>query len=126
LALLENVPATTEQSIHSMEQARTHGTILQCISDHSSQFTNNHDGESKFAAYLDANGIKQILARVKHPQTNGKIERWFQTYEQHRDTFNTVEEFMHWYNAVRPHRGLRFEELETPNQAFERKKRAEV
>jgi putative transposase len=126
LALLENVPATTAQSILGMEQARTFGPILQCISDHGSQFTNNLDGDSKFAAYLDACGIKQILCRIKHPQSNGKVERWFQTYERHRDAFNTVEEFVHWYNAVRPHRSLRFDELETPNQAFERKRRTEV
>jgi hypothetical protein len=28
---------------------------------------------------------------------------------------------MYWYNDVRPHRSLKFEELETPSQAFVRK-----
>lgn len=126
LALLENIPATTEESIRGMEQARTFGTIKQCISDHGSQFTTTNGGDSKFEAYLDANGIKPILCRIKHPQSNGKIEKWFQVYEAHRDAFNTVEEFLHWYNAVRPHRSLNWEERETPNQAFERKKHQET
>ena len=40
--------------------------------------------------------------------------------------FSCNEEFMRWYNDVRPHRSLRFDELETPHQAFIRKMKAEV
>jgi putative transposase len=32
---------------------------------------------SKFKDHLKKYGIKPILARVKHPQTNGKLERFF-------------------------------------------------
>jgi putative transposase len=126
LVLIEGENATTDVSIRGMELALKHGQIMQCISDHGCQFTTNNGGDSRFRDWLDANGIKQILCRIKHPQSNGKIEKWFQVYERHRDAFNTVEEFLHWYNAVRPHRALRFDELETPSMAFERKKRAEA
>ena len=37
-----------------------------------------------------------------------------------------IEEFIEWYNEIRPHRSLNFEELETPQQAFIRKMKAEV
>lgn len=126
LALVETHSPTTEASIEGMEQAMTHGRIKQCISDHGSQFISNTDGKSKFKDFLDKNNIKQILCRIKHPQSNGKIERWFQAYKNHRGSFQKKEEFVKWYNEVRPHRSLKFEELETPEQAFVRKMKAEV
>ena len=103
-----------------------HGKIKQCISDHGSQFISNIGGDSKFVEYLEAKGIKQILCRIKHPQSNGKIEKWFDIYRLHRHAFKTKEEFLYWYNEVRPHRSLNFAELETPQQAFVRKMKAEV
>jgi len=127
LSLIECSSPTTEKSIEGVEEALRHGQIKQCISDHGSQFISNiPDGNSKFKAFLDSKGIKQILCRIKHPQSNGKIEKWFDTYANHRHAFKTKEEFLYWYNEVRPHRSLKFEILETPQQAFIRKMRAEV
>lgn len=126
LSLVECSNPTTQKSIQGMEEALRHGKIKQCISDHGSQFIANIGGESKFEAFLDSNGIKQILCRIKHPQTNGKIEKWFDTYRNHRCAFDNKEEFLRWYNETRPHRSLRFDILETPEQAFRRKKKAEV
>ena len=127
LALLETPSATTDYSIEGMELALKHGQIKQCISDHGSQFISNiTDGCSRFKEHLKCRGIKQILCRVKHPQSNGKVEKWFQTYDNHRRAFSTKEEFLAWYNEVRPHRSLRFEELETPQSAFIRKMKTEA
>ena len=127
LALIECYSPTTEKSIEGLEMALKHGKIKQCISDHGSQFSvNKIDGTSKFKEYLDTKNIKQILCRIKHPQSNGKIEKWFGIYDNHRHAFASKEEFVKWYNEVRPHRSLRFEELETPQQAFLRKMKAEV
>lgn len=123
LVLTECDSPTTEESIRGMELALLQGQIQQCISDHGSQFTSNIGGESQFKEFLDQKGIKQILCRVKHPQSNGKVEKWFDTYERHRDAFQNKEEFLRWYNTIRPHRSLNFEVLETPWQAFERKRR---
>jgi putative transposase len=126
LALLETNSATTEYSIQGMQLALKHGKIKQCISDHGAQFICNVDGDSRFKAFLDANGIKQILCRIKHPQSNGKIEKWFELYNNHRFAFPNTEDFLHWYNEIRPHRSLKFEELETPQIAFVRKMKAEI
>ncbi len=79
----------------------------------------------KFREFLKENGIRHILARVNHPQTNGKIERFFGLLEQKLHLFDSVGEFVHWYNYVKPHMSLNFDELETPYQAFLRKLPAE-
>ena len=126
LALLEVESATTDWSIEGMKQAIKHGKIKQCISDHGTQFIHNPGGKSRFKTFLKEQGIKNILCRIKHPQSNGKVEKWFQIYKNHRHAFNSKEEFLVWYNEVRPHLSLRFEELETPQQAFLRKRKAQA
>ena len=126
LALLEVDSATTDWSIEGMKQALKHGQIKQCISDHGAQFVHNLGGESRFRAFLNEHGIKQILCRIKHPQSNGKVEKWFQIYINHRHAFATKEEFLTWYNEVRPHLSLKLDELETPQMAFIRKQKAEA
>ena len=73
------------------------------------------DGE--FKRYLETLGIHPIRIRRQHPQTNGKIEKWFDCYRLHRRAFNSFDEFTGWYNN-RPHGSLDFERLETPEQAF--------
>lgn len=125
LSLMEERSATTDASIQAMEQALVHGRIRQCITDHGTQFTKDDRGRSGFEEFLKARGIKHILCRVKHPQSNGKSEKFNDLYGNHRHAFKTKEEFMRWYNEVRPHRSLRFDVLETPEQAFLRKMRKE-
>ena len=125
LALVECNSPTTKTSIEGMKIAMKFGKIKQCISDHGSQFMNNMDGYSEFQEFLKLNEIKHIKCRIKHPQSNGKVEKWFGCYDSHRKAFKNLEAFLDWYNKVRPHRSLNFEVLETPAQAFERKRRKE-
>ena len=73
-------------------------------------------GYSQFQAFL----AKQ---EIKHPQSNGKVEKWFDTYERHRDAFINKEEFLEWYNEIRPHRSLNWTDLETPNQLLSARKK---
>ena len=124
LALVESNKESTDNSILGMEMALKHGPIKQCISDHGSEFVSNFaDANSRFRDYLKSKGIKQILCRIKHPQSNGKMEKWFDCYDRNREAFKTKEEFMYWYNDLKPHKALNFDELETPSQAFIRKLR---
>jgi len=126
LALIECRSATSESSIEGMQEALKHGKIKQCISDHGTQFIKQEGMDSRFRDFLVENNIKQILCRIKHPQSNGKVEKFFDLYQNKRILFKTKEEFIVWYNEVRPHRSLKFEILETPQQAFIRKMKAEV
>ena len=124
LALIESEKESTDNSILGMEIALKHGQIKQCISDHGSTFTSNFiDAKSRFKIYLISKEIKPILCKIRHPRSNGKIEKWFQAYDKHRDAYKTKEEFLFWYNDLRPHRALNFDILETPSQAFIRKLR---
>jgi putative transposase len=123
LTLFECNSPTTEASIDGLKTALKYGQIRECISDHGCQFTSNNEGKSQFKEFLDSKGIKQILCRIKHPQSNGKIEKFFHLYENHRDKFDSADQFKHWYNQVRPHLSLDFSRLETPWKAFQRKTR---
>lgn len=99
--------------------------LRELILDHGSEFGAHriHDDgswNSEFKDHLKKYGIEPILARVKHPQTNGKLERFFGEYVKHRPAFHSFEEFITWYND-RPHGSLNFQSLETPERAFRRK-----
>ncbi|EMA48519.1 ISA0963-2 transposase [Halococcus salifodinae DSM 8989] len=99
--------------------------ILEVITDHGSEFVNPRredrpDCDHEFEGYLFDNDIEHTLCKVGRPQSNGKIERFFQTYEKHRWRFGTLDEFLTFYNEERPHMSLDWENLETPAEAFER------
>jgi putative transposase len=75
------------------------------------------DWDGEFKRYLEKLGIHPIRIRRQHPQTNGKIEKWFDCYRAHRRCFPSFNDFIEWYNN-RPHGSLDFERLQTPEQAF--------
>ena len=125
LAAIECNSPTTKASIEGMKMAMKCGKIRQCISDRGSQFMNNMEGYSEFQEFLKLSEIKHIKCKIKHPQSNGKIEKWWDCYDSHRKAFRDLESLLHWYNCIRPHRSLNFDVLETPEQAFIRKRRKE-
>ena len=132
LSLGEFSNATTENVIKVFEDAGSHarsfnGHILAVNSDRGTQFyANKRDSRGfarhKFGLYLDSKDIKHIPSRRNNPQTNGKMERWFQEYRKHRSRFESAQEFMDWYNN-RLHGALRLEWGERPGEAFVRKLR---
>ena len=58
----------------------------------------NGDWDSEFRHYLGSMEIHPILACVKHPQTNGKVEKWSDTYDRFRYEYPIVDDFIVWYN----------------------------
>ena len=139
--------ATTENAVTVLEQAISrHGKPASILTDHGSQFYANESetrkrGVSEYEKKLVELGIKQILARIKHPQTNGKLERLHGELQRKLNRFadvtgppgtaapfgsgpieaDPVARFMHHYNYERPHMSLDWDNLETPAQAFKRK-----
>jgi putative transposase len=122
--------ATTELALRTFEAAAARfGYPRQLLTDHGSQYTANQPGGlGEFDRHLiglrrRGVGIRHIFARVKHPQTNGKMERFFGTVETKQGEFPTFDAFVTWYNERRPHMSLDFARAETPLEAFERKLR---
>lgn len=139
--------ATTENALTVLEGAiKRHGKPASIMTDHGSQFYANEAearkrGESAYEKNLVELGIRQILAGVRHPQTNGKLERVHGEMQRKLHTFKDVAgppgtgcpigggvietdpiaRFIKWYNYDREHEALNIDILETPAQAFRRK-----
>jgi Transposase and inactivated derivatives, IS30 family len=119
-----------------------YGRPNQILADNGTQFR-NIIGElgTKYTKLLEGLGIKPIFAKPNHPQTKGKLERWFGTVKQmflgearffiqtHPEytlpDFNLLlKDWVEWYNTKKPHRSLpgnnppfkKF--LETENRVF--------
>ncbi len=125
--------ATTENALRVLDEAiKNHGRPASIMTDHGVQFYANEKeakarGESGFEKRLVELGIRQILAGVGHPQTNGKIERLHGEIQRKLHEFEAImmrksdpmDLFMQWYNYRRTHMSLNDDE--TPAEAFERK-----
>ncbi|MGC9176707.1 MAG: DDE-type integrase/transposase/recombinase, partial [Thermoplasmata archaeon] len=98
--------------------------IREVLTDRGSQFYSNkrdkdNNAENAFEKFLEGNNIKHIISRINHPQTNGKVEKWFHLYEKYRKLFETFEDQVEWYNKVRYHESLDTDYyLQTPVEAF--------
>jgi putative transposase len=120
--------ATTEHAIEVLKKGiATHGKPRQMLTGRDVQFYTSEaegrtQGKTDFQLFLEKEGIKHILGRVNHPQTNGKEERAFGTVKAKLEHFDgSVDATVHWYNETKPHMSLDYENLETPAQAFIRK-----
>jgi putative transposase len=94
-------------------------------SDHGSQFISpkkNKEGEAEheFQETLKALGIIFVPSKVRHPQTNGKCEKFFHILDtEFDDRFETIDEFIDYYNNKRPSEAV---DYMTPNEAYEKRK----
>jgi len=123
--LMEVANANTKNSIKAVKMAQANLEELESFirainTDRGAQFfPNNSEDREKhnFVEYLISQNIKHIPSRVNNPQTNGKLERWFQEYKKHRHRFKSAEEFRIWFNN-RIHGALNYRRGETPEKAF--------
>jgi len=58
-------------------------------------------GLTEFEKFLIKEKITLIVGRVDHPQTNEKVEKFFDIFEKKVKFFDSVDEFMQWYNFIR-------------------------
>ena len=108
--------ATTESALKILNIGiKLYGKPREIITDKGAQFYANkktlegNKGISTFEKELESLGIKLITARRNHPQTNGKIERWFKTWIEHHWRYKDIHEFVHWYNCIRYHSAIEFD-----------------
>jgi putative transposase len=115
--------ATTASSIQAFDAALDKwGIPKQLLTDHGTQFCSDDEKEYVFRNHVTSKGTEHILARVKHPQTNGKVERLVQTIKRLLKRGMTLDEAVRFYNEKRPHMSLENGHLRTPLQAFYEKK----
>jgi transposase InsO family protein len=93
----------------------SYGTPEEVLTDNGSQYV-TWRGTSQFAHECQKRGIKQIVARPRHPQTLGKVERFWGTLW--RECLETavfadlgearlrIGHFIDHYNFQRPHQGI--------------------
>jgi putative transposase len=105
--------ATTENTVLAFTRAiKQYGKPDAILTDNGVQF-NIH---GLFEEFCKTHNIKHILGRVHHPQTNGKIERWFGTYKQEfKEGEDTLNSFVKFYNTERLHQGINYA---TPLQRY--------
>jgi len=112
--------ATAENAVLVLNKAiEEYGCPKQLLSDWGTQFT-----ADIFKERLQQLNIKHIKTRIKHPQTNGKLERWWQTLQQTAEHFGDLQYAIWFYNNKRPHMSLnKPDKIVTPIQAFKNKQR---
>lgn len=93
----------------------SHGSPEEILTDNGSQYV-TWRGKSAFTRELDKRGIRQVVASPRHPQTLGKIERfwgslWRECLESAifvdmTEARTRVGHFIDHYNFQRPHQGI--------------------
>ena len=93
-------------------------------SDRGSQFFPNKkdkDGKAvhEFQEVLTELGIIFVPSKRRHPQTNGKIEKFFHILDTEFDErFKTLGDFFYYYNNERPSEAV---DYMTPNNAYKKR-----
>ena len=104
--------------------------VLRILSDNGSEYCGRRD-EHAYQLFLQLNEIEHTRIKVRHPQTNGAVERLNQTiqeefykvafrkklYRSLEEIQTDLDEFMVWYNTERTNQG-RYCQGRTPMQTF--------
>lgn len=110
--------STGENSAIGLQKAiNLYGAPKELVSDNGSHFKKVHSKKTPCQPVKEVEekyGIKHIFIRAYHPQSNGKIERWFGSYkgEFPRMNYEKVYDCISWvnyYNHERIHQSLNYE-----------------
>lgn len=93
--------------------------------------TSNNHGLTRLSVSLIEQGIKLYFSGIRHPQTQGKVERFHRTLSEsirHKGRPHTLsgwrqalEAFLYEYNHIRPHEAL---EMATPSEYYQPSRKA--
>ena len=96
------------------------------LSDNGAQFAGFRNGFTQFEKWLMNLDVLPIHERIKHPQTQGKIERFHRTlkdellkhivFDDIEDADRQLQRWRYKYNNIRPHEALG---LKCPAQVYE-------
>lgn len=116
----------TRNSLFALYKAITDNSVIPFIlnSDRGAQFfPNKRDKDGKavheFQEALSELGIIFVPSKRRHPQTNGKLERFFGILDREFDErFNDLDEFIGWYNYERASEAV---DYMSPNEAYKKR-----
>ena len=118
LVALEQTGTTRSEAVRErLEGAfRTSGLPDALLMDHGVPWWNarSANGWTQLMVWLMKQGVRCHFSGVRHPQTQGKVERFHGSLERARSragaeqwlTQNWLDNFRHEYNQVRPHEAL--------------------
>ena len=117
--------ATTQNALLVLYHAIAEHLVIpvELNSDKGSQFFANKrnkkgEAEHEFEQALEELGILFIPSRRRHPQTNGKTERFFGIFQtEYDERFKSITEFIEWYNNERLSEA---KDYITPNEAYKK------
>lgn len=117
---------TTKNSLIALYSSIAKNLVMPFIlnSDRGTQFFPNKKDKGgkavhQFQEALNELGIIFVPSRRRHPQTNGKIEKFFHILDTEFDErFGTIEDFFDYYNNERPSEAV---DYMTPNQAYKKR-----
>lgn len=102
--------ATTEIAINLFnESVRKYGLPRETLSDRGTQF------KEQFLSYMKSRSVNHIYASIKKPTTCGKLERFWRTHNDERWNFDSLIDFINYYNFERQHMSLNYL---TPYEVF--------
>jgi len=118
--------ATSKNATFALYSAIVENSVTPHIlnSDRGAQFfPSKTDKKGKalheFQVVLDELGILFVPSKVRHPQTNGKNEKFFDILDKEFDErFATLQEFIDYYNNKRLSEAV---DYQTPNEAYEKR-----
>lgn len=118
--------ATTRNSLIALYAAIAQHKVVpyELNSDRGSQFIpnkfdKNGKSNSEFQEALQEIGVFFIPSRARHPQTNGKLEKFHDILEKEfDDRFETIDEFIEWYNNERASEAI---DYMTPKEAYKKR-----
>lgn len=107
---------STEMVIEALKSAvSSFQTPVELLTDNGAQYV-TWRGRSKFNVLCETLGIKQIVAKPRHPETLGKVERFWGTLWREflraailvdmADARERIGRFVDHYNFERPHQGI--------------------
>lgn len=115
--------ANAENSAFALEKAiKKYGAPKEIVSDNGSHFKDipNKKVNKEMMVIEKKYKIKHIFIRPGHPQSNGKIERWFGSYKgefpkMNYDKVKDCMSYVNYYNFERLHQSL---DYETPAHVY--------
>ena len=117
---------TTKNSLLALYKAIAEHQVtpFELNSDRGSQFIPNKfdkkgKANSQFQEVLTELGILFIPSKVRHPQTNGKLEKFHHILDTEFDErFATIDQFIDWYNNERVSEAV---DYMTPCEAYQKR-----